>query len=319
MDSSHTVRRRDTTQPTLRSILRHPSGSCRPPPQGNLSVQFQTSSSRPSSSESSSQPISMSEIPRDGPIPPVILPATQSNQQLEELVLNFAAQLRAQRAEPRQKLFTRPEGSIDEFPEFRNAMLDRWTAGPGYGPVLDTESVVKLHLHPSLHPALSSTSSSDRIIWNMIFPPSTAERVRENVRESFDSFRLEPATFPRVSILHIVSRRLPWVFNVTPDDDAVGVTVGDVLSDLALRLSLHAGEVDLRSITIEHRQALIASKEARAQILQSEHKVGIQVVDWMVGHTHFTGFNHDIEYLEGRRLDAPLNLYIVLCSESEMP
>ncbi len=74
----------------------------------------------------------MSQIPRDGPIPPVLLPATQNSQQLEELVLQLAAQLRAQRiASPQRKPFTRPEGKVDEFPEFRDIMLDKWTAGPG--------------------------------------------------------------------------------------------------------------------------------------------------------------------------------------------
>ncbi len=120
-------------------------------------------------------------------------------------------------------------------------------------------------------------------------------------------------------MLHIASRRMPWVFIVRPDDDTVGVTVGDVLTVLARYLSVHLNEADLKSTTVEHRQAIIAAHEARSQIVQSERKVSIQVVDWMVGHTHFAGFTHDVEYLEGRFLDTPSNLHIVLCSESEMP
>ncbi|KAK0466819.1 uncharacterized protein EV420DRAFT_1505533 [Desarmillaria tabescens] len=323
MDPNHNPRHRDAKAPAVRSILRPSSASRRSPPQEGPSVRFQTSPSRPSSSESSSQSIYTLEIPQDGPIPPLLLPATQSRRHLEALVLQLAAQLRAQRiaSQSLQEPFTRPEGKADEFPEFRDIMLDKWTAGPGYGPVLNAESVAKLRLHPLLHPVLSSPpSDDDHLIWNMIYPPSTAERVRKNVREAFDSFRLEPATLPRVSILHIASRRMPWVFIVRPDDDAVGVTVGDVLTVLARYLSVHLNEADLSSTTVEHRKAIVASHEARMQILQSERKLSIQVVDWMVGHTHFTGFFHDVEYLEGRFPDTPTNLHIVLCSESsEMP
>ncbi|KAK0214923.1 hypothetical protein IW262DRAFT_251397 [Armillaria fumosa] len=239
---------------------------------------------------------------------------------LEDLILDLAAQLRAQRiGQPPQKLFTRPVGRMDAFPEFRDAMLDRWTAGPGYGPVLEPEAVTNLRLHPLIHPVFSPPSSnSDRLAWNMIFPPSTAVRTRNNVQEPFDSFCLEPATFPRVSVLHIASRRMPLVFIVRADEDSIGVTVGDVLKVLSRYLRVGLNEVDLQSTTAEHRKAIIATHEARIQILQPKHQTGIQIIDWMVGHTHFTGFIHDIEYLEGQFPDTSSNLHLVLCSESGM-
>lgn len=75
----------------------------------------------------------MSQIPRDGPIPPVLLPATQSSQQLEELALQLVARLRAQRITPLPTRIplSRPEGKADDFPEFRDMMPDKWTIGSG--------------------------------------------------------------------------------------------------------------------------------------------------------------------------------------------
>ncbi len=332
MDPDHSPRHRDTKSPTLRSILRPSSGSRRSSPQEGPSVQFQTPLSR---SPSSNQSISVSQIPLDGPIPPVILPATQDSHQLEQLALQLVAQLRRQRItpSPTRKVFPRPEGKPDDFPEFRDTMPDKWTVGLGCasslitiaisdsssvdGPILDVESVAKLRLHPMLHPILRSTSSDDdHIVWNMIYPPETAIRARKDVQEPYDAFRFEPATFPRVARLNIVSRCHPWEFIVRSYDDSAGVTVGDVLRILFMYLSVGLKEIDLQATSAEHRQAITAAHDARTRVLPPDKELNrnITILDW-IGQTHFTGFIHDIEYLEGRFRDIPSNLHIILCSE----
>lgn len=260
----------------------------------------------------------MSQIPLDGPIPPVILPATRDRQQLEQLALQLVAQLRRERINPpTRKLFPRPGGKPDGFPEFRDAMPD-WTAGVDHGPILDSESVAKLGLHPTLHPILRSTSSDDDyIVWNMIYPEETAIRARKDVQEPYDAFCSEPATFPRVSLLNIVSRSHPWEFIVRAYDDSVGVTIGDVLRTLFMYLSVSLKEVDLKTISSEHRQAITAAYDARTRALppDKELKRKTTILDWIGQETHFAGFVHDIEYLEGRFRDTPSNLYIILCSK----
>ncbi|KAK0239290.1 hypothetical protein EDD85DRAFT_829750 [Armillaria nabsnona] len=317
MDPDHTPRHRDTKSPTLRSILRPSSGSRRSSPQEGPSVQFQTPSSH---SSSSSQSISVSQIPLDGPIPPVILPATQDSHQLEQLALQLVAQLRRQRITSPQarKVFPRPEGKPDDFPEFRDTMPDKWTVGLGYGPILDVESVAKLRLHPMLHPILRSTSSNDdHIVWNMIYPPETAIRARKDVQEPYDAFRFEPATFPRVARLNIVSRCHPWEFIVRSYDDSAGVTIGDVLRTLFMYLSVGLNEIDLQAASAEHKQAITAAHDARTRVLPPDKELNwnITILDWIGQETHFAGFIHDIEYLEGRFHDIPSNLHIILCSK----
>ncbi|KAK0188528.1 hypothetical protein F5146DRAFT_1122702 [Armillaria mellea] len=298
-------RHRDTKSPALRSILRPSSGSRRPSPQEGPSVQFQTPSSR---SSSSNQSISVSQIPLDGPIPPVTLPATQDSHELEQLVLQLVAQLRRQRITPR-KVFPRPEGKPDDFPE--DAMPDKWTAGVDHGPILDPESVAKLGLHPTLHPILSSTSSDDdHVIWNMIYPPETAIRARKDVQEPHDAFRSEPATFPRVSLLKIVSRSHTWEFNVRAYDSSAGVTIGDVLRTLFMYLSVGLRRIELTTISSEHRQAITAARDARTRVVppHMELNTNLTILDWISQETHFAGFIHDIEYLEGRFRDTPFLL-----------
>ncbi|KAK0489309.1 hypothetical protein IW261DRAFT_1444254 [Armillaria novae-zelandiae] len=317
MDPDHTPRHRDTKSSTLRSILRPSSGTRRSSPQESPSVQFQTPSSR---SSSSSQSISVSQIPIDGPIPPVTLPATQDSHQLEQLALQLVAQLRRQRITPPpvRKASPRPEGKSDNFPEFKDTMPDKWTVGVGYGPILDVESVAKLRLRPTLHPILRSTSSNDdHIVWDMIYPQETAIRARKDAQEPYDAFRSEPATFPRVSRLDIVGRCHPWSFIVRPYDDSVGVTVGDVLRTLFMYLSVGLNEADLKTTSAEHRQAITAAHNARTRVLPSGKELNwnITILDWIGQETHFAGFIHDIEYLEGRFHDVPSNLHIILCSK----
>ncbi|KAG7445136.1 uncharacterized protein BT62DRAFT_933559 [Guyanagaster necrorhizus] len=79
----------------------------------------------------------------------------------------------------------------------------------------------------------------------MTYPPETAIRARNGVQEAFDAFCFEPATFPRMLRLNIVSRCHPWEFIVKSHDDSAGVTVGDVLRILFMYLSVGLNDIDL--------------------------------------------------------------------------
>lgn len=101
------------------------------------------------------------------------------------------------------------------------------------GPVLDAflVKVVKAHLeiNPLLAPQSDSPSDHPFLKWNMLFPTAQCQKSSDPGHRSWAAGRYDPATWPRVKSLRLISQRFPWEIQIKAQDPAVGVTCQDVI------------------------------------------------------------------------------------------
>ncbi len=106
-------------------------------------ISAQRTSSKVSSR--SQKPIqNVHQIPNNGPVPPVTLPATASRDELEIMAFQLAAHLRelriaeeeARKKQDAQRL-PRPTGRPDDSPEFRKIRMGPWAGGSDCKPFVD--------------------------------------------------------------------------------------------------------------------------------------------------------------------------------------
>ncbi|KAK0454358.1 hypothetical protein EV421DRAFT_412745 [Armillaria borealis] len=322
MDPGHSPRHRDPNVHPSRPILRSGGGGSRR--NDGPSVQFQTlptPSPRPATADS--QPTHHSRITRRVQVPSrhVLRPEDLTTQQLRSqrsLATSEPARRRSlshpassRDTEPIPRL-TRPTGKAEDCPEIETVMFGKWAVGPSYGPVLEPRTAAILQLSPILNPVFSSTSSSnDYLVWNMIFDPSTAKRVHDGVEEPFESFRHEPACFPRMTILNVISPSFPWILDLRSSDPNTGVTVGDVLSEIFLYLEVGLSSVELDRVPSQYRTAIAEAYRTRIGLVPEE-SFGFQLLDWLVGNTQFMGLSRDIDYIQERHMPVLPDLYVVL-------
>ena len=116
-------------------------------------------------------------------------------------------------------------------------------------PVLDhlSYNIVKpphLDVHPLLRPISESRDSSDPfLVFDILFPTNSVHVSNEPARKSWSKGRKDPATFPRLKVIRLVSRYTPWVIQVT-SDSASGITVADVVNAIHEHYRVNASEDD---------------------------------------------------------------------------
>lgn len=116
-------------------------------------------------------------------------------------------------------------------------------------PVLDHLSfnIVKppvIETHPLLRPVSESRDSSEPfLVFDILFPPNTIHVSNEPPRKSWSKGRKDPATFPRLSVIRLISKYTPWVIQVTSDAPG-GISVSDVISAIHEHFRVNASEDD---------------------------------------------------------------------------
>lgn len=70
----------------------------------------------------------------------------------------------------------------------------------------------------------------------MLFPSNNCQRSTDPTHVSWSNGRLEPATFPRVTSIRIVSEQLPWTIEIVARNRRVGVTCGEVIDYISRNL-----------------------------------------------------------------------------------
>ncbi|KAG8901605.1 hypothetical protein FRB99_005200 [Tulasnella sp. 403] len=127
--------------------------------------------------------------------------------------------------------------------------IGKWFPGPEYAPVLDhlCFNVVKpptIEIHPLLRPISESRESTDPfLVFDVLFPPNTIHVSTEPPRKSWSKGRKDPATFPRMKVIRIISRYTPWVIQVMSDSPS-GITVSDVIGAVHEHFRVNASEDD---------------------------------------------------------------------------
>ncbi|KAJ7067678.1 hypothetical protein B0H15DRAFT_794175 [Mycena belliarum] len=141
--------------------------------------------------------------------------------------------------------------------------VDSFQAGPHYGPVLDPLQVgilrVALQLNPLVHPPIV-TGAQPQLNWNMLFPSNTCS-CSEDPRLDLAHMSLwtghhEPATFPPVSRIHLVSEMFPWLITVSAGDPNLGVTLGDLIDCIAHDMHQYVEQADFDALPEIRKQEL---------------------------------------------------------------
>ena len=90
----------------------------------------------------------------------------------------------------------------------------------------------KLQMNPLLLP-LGDEEHHPHIQWNMLFSTAHCHRSTDPSHRSWSNGRQEPATFPRVTELRLVSRAFPSIVDIRATNRAIGITCGDLIEQLS--------------------------------------------------------------------------------------
>lgn len=128
------------------------------------------------------------------------------------------------------------------------------------GPVLEPFLVRVVRANLKINPLIqvydeNTGDDSAHLLWNMLYPTSTVQRSTDPTHVSWFKGRDEPATFPRVSWLRIVSEITPWVIEVHARDKERGVTCGDVIDAIGYDFNKRTQKEDFQIYTaLEQRE-----------------------------------------------------------------
>lgn len=170
------------------------------------------------------------------------------------------------------------------------------------GPVLDPLLIplldVVLRINPLIQPALDDGPSNQVYLnWNMLFPTSSVHRSTDPDHVSWSNGRDAPATFPRLSMLRIVSVGLPWVIEVRAGPGNGGVTCGEVIERIGHELSKFSSSKDFGSLPPRERaDVTTAYKRNRSRshgVPGGALKEGMRRLDFLGSNTFFAGLAED--------------------------
>jgi hypothetical protein len=112
--------------------------------------------------------------------------------------------------------------------------VDPFTIGAHYGLVLTPFLVAVVRPDLQVNPLLKAgpNDETNYLKWNMLWPSSYCSRSDDPPHKSWSRGRGEPATFPRLTSLRIVSKTFPWMIDIKSADESIGVTCGDLIDSL---------------------------------------------------------------------------------------
>ncbi|KAJ7490645.1 hypothetical protein FB451DRAFT_1022815 [Mycena latifolia] len=174
--------------------------------------------------------------------------------------------------------------------------VDPFEAGPHYGPVLDPFQTRALGVTLRLNPLLQHSMAPGglpQLEWNMLFPPNKCWRSGDPMRMSWWKGRHEPATFPRVSHIRLVSEIFPWVISVAARDLDVGVTCGDLLDYIAHDMGQFVKQGEYKVLPRIQKDALrhaYRHNRSRADgVPGGQLGPAMRRLDWLGNYTIFGG------------------------------
>jgi hypothetical protein len=156
--------------------------------------------------------------------------------------------------------------------------------------------------------------------WNTLYPGSYARLPHDPSGESWFEKRIEPATFPRMSIIRIISRTFPWMIEIKGEDSEAAVTCRDVVEQLHKFFCVLLGPIEMDDVTAEHRKAMSAASRAnRLQEIPAEifkDSIGMRRIDWLCKNTMFEGLEEDKEYITERLSEFVPGTFVLRCGAS---
>ncbi|KAJ7063650.1 hypothetical protein C8F01DRAFT_1133802 [Mycena amicta] len=192
---------------------------------------------------------------------------------------------------------------IPEQPPMARAMgqggdrVGQFAEGPHYGPVLEPFLVRAVHAHVSLNPLLApadtSSATAPYLKWNMLFHSNQCTRSDDPPHISWSKGRAEPATFPRVTFLRLVSSTIPWPINVSARNRELGVSCGDVIDAISMSMYGLAAEDEFRMLPSAQKSLVSEAyrhNRSRANgVPGGGLSQGMLRLDWLAQDTMFGG------------------------------
>jgi hypothetical protein len=165
--------------------------------------------------------------------------------------------------------------------------------------------VALLKLKIQVNPLLMTRSKDDTGVflkWDMLWASSSCLRSDNPPNYPWMQGRNEPATFPRLSALQIVSNAFPWTVDIMALDEDIGVTCGDVIDSLDSYLHRPFKWRDLDALPTHKTNAVMATYRLNRTAINEgpEERLGEDIcfVDWLGKDTIFGGINLNEEVVE---------------------
>ncbi|PPQ79654.1 hypothetical protein CVT26_015780 [Gymnopilus dilepis] len=148
-----------------------------------------------------------------------------------------------------------PKDGLDHAPPFAR--------GPHYGPVLEPFIAHVVQANIKTNPLISCLpdDGSDQVHlkWNMLFPTSTIQRSDDKPYVSWLNGRDDPATYPRITSLRIVTDTIPWMIEVKAQNKDLGVTCGEVIESICHELVKFSNKADFMSLSTHEQRDVSAA------------------------------------------------------------
>ncbi|KAF8265326.1 hypothetical protein EI94DRAFT_1736142 [Lactarius quietus] len=174
--------------------------------------------------------------------------------------------------------------------------IGHFAAGPHYGPVLEPMLIkavsAKLEINPLLLP-IGDDEERPHLRWNMLFSTAHCHRSTDPTHRSWSNGRQEPATFPRITNLRLISNVFPWLLDIKATNAAIGVTCGDVIEQLSDHLQRRLRKEDYEGATGAKRRAIRDAyhynRSRNAGVPGGQLGDGLKALDWLGPQTMFGG------------------------------
>jgi hypothetical protein len=186
------------------------------------------------------------------------------------------------------------------------------------GIVLNPTKIAIMKPTIQLHPLLggSNDPKAPALVFDLLFPTSRIHLSTEHPSRSWMGGRHDPATFPRVDFLRIISPHVPWTVEVRNPD---GVTCGDVCERLYAKFNELVARPEWETVPPEYKKEVtLAYKKNRSTepgYPGGMMGAGIKRVDFLGERTMFGGAQIDDEFVK-ERVGSGLGVCIVLNLEA---
>jgi hypothetical protein len=159
-------------------------------------------------------------------------------------------------------------------------------------PMLIKAVGAKLEINPLLLP-IGDDDERPHLRWNMLFSTAHCHRSTDPTHRSWSNGRQEPATFPRVTALRLISDVFPWILDIKATSTTTGVTCGDVIEQLSDHLQRRLRKEDYEGASGIKRRAIRDAyhhnRSRNAGVPGGQLGDGLKALDWLGSQTMFGG------------------------------
>ncbi|KAG6900354.1 hypothetical protein C0993_011985 [Termitomyces sp. T159_Od127] len=190
------------------------------------------------------------------------------------------------------------------------------------GPVLDPFEVqilqqVQSRINPLLEPLADTAPDRPHLKWNMLFRSNDCYLSTDASHVSWSKGRDEPATFPRLTKMTIISEHFPWTVPVEASNPAIGVTCGDVIDQLSTHFYRLTSKQDYE-VFDQKRQAVISqayrhNRSREPGVPGGTLKEGIRRLDYLGKDFIFGGIYRDDQLVFKLLGTRPSCHYVLKC------